>query len=95
MKRSKVGRRRKSEKGKEDDGEEDPEGDCSGSARGGRERNRRGIVDLSMGSREEAEEGVEGNRKPQRMHHRRFPSDQEGPLGDQHRPTEQALGHRN
>ena len=66
-----------------------------GIRQGGRERNRRGIVDLNMGSGEEAEEGVEGNRKPPRMHHRRFPSDQEGPLGDQHRPTEQALGHRN
>ena len=30
----KVGRRQKSEKGKEDEGEEDPEGDCTGSARG-------------------------------------------------------------
>ena len=68
-------------------------GGLFGIGQGGGERNRNGLGS-KHGDLRRQRKGRRG-RRPQRVHHRRFPSDQEGPLGDQHRPTEQALGHRN
>ena len=84
---------KRSKKEKKTTGEADPEGDCSGSA-GGEEKGRRrescvthrekeGRRRRRGGEVEERGKGLNDLLTPPRMHHRRLPSDQEGPLGDQ------------